>query len=272
MPYSISNESPDMRDVEVPQSTDEINIAFWNIMYDPYHDGKVARQHERLPEIAEKLSSLNRTFDIVGLTEVEGRSEGNPQHNGEEIARYLGYSAGCWQKHAASGQGGYELGAFGDEVKDASFFYLGYGKKALLTTAKGIPTAITHFKYQLCGQERTWQANGLVCKMGHQDQGIIMLDRNALHWQRPSKVLKRLGYESVFDLQPHPKRPRTVHIVPEYRQLLPRWQQVAVSKGLWIDDILVKGLDVLDAGVITGPSDHGMVYATLRDPKRHSQE
>jgi hypothetical protein len=251
---------------ETQQPGNEIEVAFWNTLYEDYHPKGIARQHERLPEFATKLSSLNKTFDIVGLTEVEGNSSKNPRHNGEELARRLGYTAGFWQKHAAKQQDGYELGAFGASVTDAEFVYLGHGKKALLTTVRSIPSAITHFKFQLTGPERTRQAERLMDHVGHHDQGIIMLDRNALPWQRPNNVLRQYGYESVFKLKPRPERPRTVHIVPEYRELLPRWQRLAVGKGLWIDDILVKGLEVKDAGVIPGPSDHGLVYATLADP------
>jgi len=113
-------------------------------------------------------------------------------------------------------------------------------------------------------EKRRDQIGALLERMEAEKRGVIMGDPNCLWWQEPRQMIEDRGYISVFKhLQRY--RPRTVP-TKAYRHMLNRKERlaVAVTRGFAVDDIYVKNVDVVDADVFVGESDHAGVWATLQ--------
>ncbi len=90
-----------------------------------------------------------------------------------------------------------------------------------------------------------------------------MGDFNSASWQRSRKVIEGADFTSVFQIVGE-RRPATV-MTEKYRQRLSLGYKLATKYGFSPDDIYVKGVDVTDAGVFEGDSDHRGVWAQIID-------
>lgn len=242
------SERSDTLDVE-----NSFNVIAWNILL--HRDFP---QAERFAACAHKLIDLNKELSVVSLFETEVVSG---RHTGEVIAELTGNAPGGWYQHNRKRE---YAGMFGSRVGGVESVDLGYKKKAVITKLGEISIAGVHLKYQLHGSERADQMSILLDRMHDESHAVIMGDFNCLPWQRPRRMIEAAGYRSVFEVLDE-AYPRTVP-TPGFKSALPFWKQIAVGKGLAIDDVYVKNVQVIDAGSFVGESDHAGVWATLSGP------
>lgn len=236
-----------------PQNPNQFNVVTWNILLDRSHGELVTQQHERIESQAKKLLELGMNLDVVGICEAEGR-------NGQLIAEMTGNSEGFWYPHSRRDE---HIGVFGSLVERSKPVYLGHKKTAVVTEVMGgVAVAQIHLKRQNRGPERSEQMAVLLDRLKGYDQAVIMGDTNCLPWQRPLRMMEEAGFVSVFEALGHRALPRTVP-TPEYRKMLKMSHRLLVGKGLAVDGIYVKNLDVINAGTAVGDSDHALVGATL---------
>lgn len=240
-----------------PIPENQFNVYAWNILFDKKHGDQVPSQAKRLASLAQTLIELEKPLDIVAIIEAEETVE---QHNGEMLAKLTGHSIGQWEHHGRERE---LTGMFGAIVGDVEFLELGHGKTAAITYFLDIAIAAIHLQRR--GAEKRCNEIGTLLEyMEGKERAVIMGDMNCLRRQKPRKMIEDQDYESVFR-RPHRHRPRTVP-TKAYRNILTPKERlaVAVSGGLFVDDIYVKGLEVVDADIFVGKTDHAGVRATLQ--------
>ncbi|HEY1064202.1 MAG TPA: hypothetical protein VGE30_02775 [Candidatus Saccharimonadales bacterium] len=241
----------------------QLHVGGWNILLDVKHGDKVPPQAQRLEALAYTIETaqqrVGRRFDYLGILEAQKTEDGQ---NGDVLAAHLGYEPGVWHPHSRI-KSGEHLGLIGTQVCEADFMNLPTGKMAAMAWAGSVLFTATHFRFQLKGKERSMQAAGLMEQIGDVERGVLFLDPNCLAWQEPRRIIEAAGYRSVFELTGRAPI-RTALTNKTYRRaMLSIPERLASGRGLWVDDIYVKGLDVLDAYALEGESDHSLVGALI---------
>lgn len=238
----------------VPRAhTDTLTVVTWNILLDRIHGPVVKPQGDRVESQAKRLMELGKSLDVVMLQEVEG-------HSGDRIAELTGNQPGIWARHSRKNE---HIGAFGERVKSADFYDLGYGKKAVAVQVGGIALFGVHL---LARPKRYFERNAEVRRLCEvvdlQDRAVIAGDLNGPRWEGARRMLARRGFRSVFT-EIGESRPGTFPTA-DYREITwSRKQRALVPWMINIDDILVRGVGVQDAGLIEGDSDHAGLWADL---------
>lgn len=239
-----------------------LRIISWNILLDKTRatKGFIKPQAERLPS---QIDTLSRVFDsmpdVVAVQEAEMTQEG---HSGVTLARALGFEASYWYEHNRLKRKGECIGLFGQRVEWAKPMEIGDDKTAVFTEIGSVAIVNAHLRRQLWGGERAQQVGGILRTLHDSEKAIVMGDFNALRFERARRLLRAEGFRSVFSELKQP-RPATFP-APLYREImLTPYQQRLLPRGISIDDIYVRGLQVIEAGTFSGESDHRGVYATL---------
>jgi hypothetical protein len=237
----------------------ELTIATWNILYDPnnyFPDAKP--QISRSKNISQKLKDLNPQPSLFGLLEVEDSSEfGNI---GDLITREVNNSSGYWVQHSRSWE---MMGFFGDAFEAADTYEIADGRKILISQIDSIAIALIHFTYGIRGEDlRFYQMNQVLNILDRFQRVVLMGDFNSASWQKSRRLAKRCNYKSVFETLGR-KRSATVVTQP-YRKQLPLRYRIGSVMGFAPDDIYVKNVEVKDAGIFEGDSDHRGVWATIK--------
>lgn len=237
----------------------EFTIAGWNITLDERYP-----QNERIGSIIETLRRLNEDHpvDALGLMEVEGQ-------NGEVIGRRLFGNTGEWRLHSREDQGEH-IGMVGLNLCSVTFEDLGHYKTAAFGYHDSTLIATVHLrkhkKYFPPGPEQINQARALLEHFEDVEQGAIIIDPNCLRAMKPREMIKDAGFVSVYDALPGVARPKFP--APGFEALSTPLQKLAlraIGGGIWLDDICVKGLEVIDAGSEVGMADHPLVWTTVDD-------
>lgn len=246
----------------------EFTVAYLNMLYgDSSEYANYVPQSDRVSSVAEALQGLGVPLDVVCLSEVERLHTG--EILGEHVAQSVTKRDGFWKSHARENE---YIGMFGNKVDSVKFIDIGYGKQAALTTVKlgdsELAVAGAHPRY---GFFNTFERRDHIqIPLAHMEDTplVYMADWNETEQLGVARrYLKAHGLESVFD-QLVGSRKVTVP-TEEYRRQLPFMRKLAVASTLWrrgfnVDDIYVRGLKVVDAGVFEARSDHFGVWATLR--------
>lgn len=242
------------------EEVSEFTVVSWNILLDTTGAWKHVRpQHERQDDCTRVLLDLKRQLDVVALYEVEDAIDhGNL---GKKIAQQTIQTSGIWTPHSRERE---QIGMFGERVHSVEFIDLGNNRSAALTRIGNTAIMGVHINYGVSPQAhmaRVAQTRVALDALKDDEQAIIMGDFNCFTWQKPRKLIESHGFRSVFDILGQPHQPT----VPthEYRAMLSWWQRLGVGAGFAIDDIYVKGLQVQDAGLFEGKSDHLGVWATV---------
>lgn len=236
----------------------EIGVATWNILYDDGFFGAES-QTNRLQNFLDTLSGLPVNLDVVGLQEVEAESDTG--HIGKRLAQSLTASDGYWVPHSRPGESIGLLGSLVEselcEVHDNEA-----GRKFIKLKAGGIDFNVVHLAFALNGDKlRQLQAGNIIDTIKLGSKAVVMGDFNSLSRQRSRRIIENAGFVSVFEAMGKP-RPATV-LTEKYRKYLPFKFRMATKYGLMPDDMYVRGVEVLDAGVFEGDSDHRGIWARL---------
>lgn len=239
------------------QPKNEIGVTVWNILYDHGDFFGVGPQIKRTGSHVRTLRELPVPLDIVGLVEVEHSTEDG--HLGEYIAEHTVGGEGIWAEHSRPNE---HIGLFGRSITQAKVHGLDGNRKMIVSNVSGIDVALVHLTFGLRGDKlRKRQTEQVIDVLANSDRTIIMGDFNSASWQKSRKLLEEAGFISVFSALGR-RRPPTI-VAPGYRKNLPLRYQIATRPGFSPDDIYVRGVNVLGAGVFDGDSDHRGVWARL---------
>ncbi|AHB42199.1 hypothetical protein RAAC3_TM7C00001G0341 [Candidatus Saccharibacteria bacterium RAAC3_TM7_1] len=234
----------------------ELSVASWNILLDGNYP-----QEERIDDIIGTLKEVHRIHALgaLGIMEVQETLLG---HSGQMIAQALFGNDGAWQLHSRKKRKEH-IGLAGPEIEEVEFVELGHSKYAALTQAEGVTVATVHLRKKR-GQEQVEQMDALLERLEEESQVVLMGDFNGIKLQRPRQKIWRQNYRSVFT-ELSMKRQYTVP-TPEFKGMLTRPERVGafvLGGGVNVDDIYVRGVDVIGAGYFKGRSDHLGVWADL---------
>lgn len=258
---------------------DSFTVVSWNILLDKTRSYKrepsdwdyVTPQSERLPSLVETLRSLDMSLDAVAIQEAH---ETKDQHNGEELARRLGFEAGYWYEHNRSKRTGERIGVFGNLIHDAQVSELPHDKKMVKTMIRDdVALANIHLRNELRGPMRAEQMQVVIDELRAHDKAVIVGDTNALFFEKARRLLYQAGFRSVFGMR-HP----VTFPTPEYRRIMlgleneddTSWQNRLMRDGIMLDVIYIRNLDVKRSlgvravGRFEGDSDHFGLYATIQ--------
>lgn len=218
-------------------------------------------QIERYKHIAQKLIEIDRELGVVSLSEVELHN--GDVHIGDNIAKLTGHGSGMWRPHARWDTE--HIGMFGAQVDRVEFMDIGEGRYAAMTTlSSGIIVVGVHLKHGLnTSGARRDQLQKILDAIGSKP-AVLMGDWNEIEMiGKARRLLKRSGFRSVFHVLGR-QRPPTVPAAEYVSQLNSLHHLVVkVTGGFNIDDIYVRDVAVLDAGVFDTKSDHRGVWATI---------
>ena len=237
------------------QAPGRFNVVTWNILLDKTRtrNGIVVPQGDRVASQAKTLMELGLDLDVVMLQEVEG-------DNGDQIASLTGNRPGIWQQHSRKNE---HIGTFGQKVTNAEFYDIGYSKKAVVTHLGELAIFGLHFRARPKHYFDRREQSRLLCEVVDQeDEVAIVGDFNGPWFEGARRMLARRGFRSAFAEAGHGER--MIYPTEPYRDIMltPRQQRV-LGRGVSIDDILVRGINVADAGVFVGDSDHPGGWAAL---------
>lgn len=234
-----------------------LNIATWNILSDKGGFFTTESQAERLGSITQTLANTGLRLDVVGLLEVENDQQ--PGHHGQKIAQNLAGVDGHWTRSSLRGE---DLGMFGESVDIISTHRLVADRSMMVARVGEFAVGLAHFTFDMMSDRvRSQQATQALAYMAEYDKAILMGDFNSASWQRSRKIIESEGFQSVFQVLER-RRPATI-MTEKYRQRLSKKLRLATKYGFSPDDIYVRGLDVNDAGVFEGDSDHRGVWAQV---------
>ena len=236
-----------------PTNHNDLTVVTWNILLDRIHGDLVRPQGERIESQAKSLMELGKHLDVVMLQEVEGR-------NGDAIAELTGNEPGIWERHSRKNE---HIGMFGERVESADFHDLGHNKKAVATHVGGLALFGVHLVARPKRYfERADEMERLCAVLDQEEEAVVAGDLNGPKWEAARRMLARRGFRSVF-AELGRSRPGTFP-TPDYRDIMwNRKQRTLVPWMANIDDILVRGVDVHDAGIIEGDSDHVGLWVDL---------
>lgn len=220
---------------------------------DVKHGDRVAPQHERVEANARALRELDKRLGAVVLQETEGE-------NGTAIASKAGFDTSYWRRHSRPDE---HIGMFGEDVENVSFVRLGHGKTAAVTNIGDTKVVGLHLKRtdQLNSPIRVEQMDKVLDIVGSREKAVVMGDFNGLRIETSRRNLARAGFVSVFD-QLGMRRPKTFP-TSKYYGMHRLHEKIAMLRGLSLDDIYLRGVTPVDAGVFEGDSDHKGVWADV---------
>lgn len=246
-------------------SPEKLTVVAWNILLDRKHGELVPPQSERLESHVNALSSLEPSLDVVGILEAEKTAE---LHNGEELARLLGFEDSYWHPHSRKDE---YIGMFGDQVGSVETLDLGYKKTVLITRIGKVCIVAVHLKFprsareHLLLTEQRQQIEVVLDRVSDEGHVVIMGDFNCPPWRKPRKLIEAQGFESVYETLDEPL-PHSVlrgeydfMLTPHQRRILRRVWPLGVN----VDDIYVKNMLVHEVGTVAGESDHLGVWAVV---------
>lgn len=237
------------------QASSQFNVVSWNVLYDKDREerGIVSPQCDRVASQAKTLMELGIDLDVVMLQEVWGG-------NGDQIAALTGNEPGIWRQHNRKNE---HIGTFGRRVEAADFPDIGHKKKAVVTYVGGVAVFGLHFVARPKRYfDRIEQSTALCELVDREEEALIAADFNGPWFEAARRMLARRGFRSAF--AETDTKERMVYPTDKYRDImLTPWQQRLLGNHTSIDDILVRGLDVVDAGVFVGDSDHMGGWTTI---------
>ena len=250
---------------ESPTIKQYLHMGGWNILFDLKNGDRVRPQADRLAELAATIAraqdEAGMPFDFLGILEAQ---KGNDFHNGELLGEKTGLGAGMWKPHSRM-KSGEHIGAIGTRVDgNVDFHDLSPGAKKAATVRLGdVLLGATHFNFEKFGHTRTAQAQSLMEVMGDEQHVAVVLDPNCLAWQAPRQAIENAGFQSAFALAGY-TRVRSALTNRDYRRsMLTRRERLLVGRGLWVDDLYVKGIPVVSAQTYEGESDHSLISVVL---------
>lgn len=237
---------------------DTFTVVAWNILLDKARarDGIITPQSSRIDSQVSTMRQMELSLDVVAIMEAE-RTE--TAHNGERMARQLGYGAGYWCQHNRRRE---YIGMFGSRVERMDAVDMGYNKAAVVTMVGSVAVVGIHLKREQWGNRRAEQMSRLMDSIGDYEQAVVMGDLNAIPPEKAPRILRSYGFQSAYRLVGK-KQPPTWPTAGYRDIMLDPWQQRLLRRGIIYDDIYVKNLDVVDAGTFVGDSDHAGVWATV---------
>lgn len=231
------------------------SVCSWNILttYTGNQHNTVPQEH-RLPSIVDQITEIDP--DICGLYEVRDTTV-------DDLHTRIGHDHSLITPYSHELHGMSQALTSRLEQTDAAIIdYKDGNRKGLVATIDGIAVVASHLSYEFTRFSwRTAQVADILQHVGSAETAIIMGDFNCLPWQKPRRMLEAAGFTSVMKTL-HPKSPVTFP-TPQYLPLLRPIQQLIVKPGLSIDDIYIKGLRVIEGGLIEGDSDHYGLWAKL---------
>ena len=235
--------------------SERFNAVSWNILYDKGREerGIIVPQHDRVVSQAKTLMEIGIDLDVVILQEVWG-------HNGDQIASLTGNEPGIWEQHNRKNE---HIGTFGQKVQSAEFYDIGHNKKTVVTHIGGLAVFGLHFVARPKRYFDRVEQSKMLCEIVDQeDEAVIVGDFNGPRLEAARRMLARRGFRSAF-FEAGSKE-RMIYPTDQYRDIIlkPRQQRILGSR-VSIDDILVRGVSVVDAGVFEGASDHPGGWATI---------
>lgn len=248
-----------MEQSSVTATHDIFTVIAWNILLDKARtrDGLVRPQADRIDLQADTLKQTELDLDVVAILEAEQTEAG---HNGEKLARRLGYTASHWTPHNRKNE---YIGMFGGLVDGTEPVDIGHRKKAVLTHVGSVAVVGVHLRRERWGGKRAEQMGSLLEHIDQYDQAVVMGDLNAIPIEKAPRILRAHGFQSVYR-RLGKRRPPTWPTDTYRGVMLNPWYQWLLGSGVVYDDIYVKNVDVLDAGSFVGDSDHAGVWAVLR--------
>lgn len=235
--------------------SERFNVVSWNILYDKGREerGIIAPQRERVASQAKALMELGMDLDVVMLQEVWGQ-------NGDRIASLTGNEPGFWEQHNRKNE---HIGTFGRRVEGVEFHGIGHNKKAVVTHVGELAVFGLHFVARPKRYFERIDQSRLLCELvDEEDEAVIVGDFNGPRLEAARRMLARRGFRSAFSEAG--SRERMIYPTDQYRDIiLTRRQQRILGRRVSIDDILVRGVGVSDAGVFIGDSDHPGGWAAI---------
>ena len=234
----------------------EITIAAFNMLLD-----KRFPQENRLPGQLQVLEQLHReqSLDVLGLLEVGGT-------NGELVSNSLFGNPGFWTPHSRSKLKEH-IGVAGHAVQQSAEVDLGHKKSAVIAYTEDVAVAFVHLKRMHKHfpeqPEQSEQMAALLDVISGEPRAAIAGDFNCLHFQKPRRMLYEAGFRSAFKLA---GVARPTFPLPGY-DIFTTPTKARLAKlvgGISLDDIYVRGVEVLDAGSLEAHSDHPIVRARIR--------
>ena len=235
--------------------SERLNVVSWNILYDKGREesGVIERQHDRVASQAKALMELGMDLDAVVLQEVWGQ-------NGDQIAMLTGNEPGSWEQHNRKNE---HIGMFGQKIEAVDFHDLGYKKKAAVAHIGGLALFGLHLSARPKNYfKRVNQSKSLCELIDLEEEAVIAADFNGPWFEAAQRKLARRGFRSAFAEAGVSER--MLYPTEKYRDIIltPRQQRILGNR-LVIDNILVRGVTVADAGVFVGDSDHMGGWATI---------
>ncbi len=235
---------------------EQITISSWNLL--TTYDGNAANtthQTERIPAIVSSLQAIQP--DVSGVYEVMNE-------NTESLARDLQHLYSTTTPYCDSK---YDMAIqLTSKIEPSVTAVIDYPmdqRKAIAATIAGIMVIATHLSFSIPRFDwRVKQVRQLLEASKDEDRAVIMADFNCMPWQKPRKMLEAAGFTSVAKNM-QPANPVTFPS-PLYKPKLSFLHRLVSHRGLSIDDIYVKGLEIVDSGLIEGDSDHFGVWATVK--------
>ena len=265
--------SPELSNLEAETFT----VATWNILLDntrtengiikPQFD-RVASQIETLMGLREELGS---ELDAVAIQEAQKE---NGQHNGEYLSTALGYGTGQWVEHnkkpypeSPTGRIGEHVGFFGARIEHAEAIELGDNRRAIITKVGEVAIANIHPRAGKNTALKEEQVRVVLDYLKDYPSAVYLGDFNC----RPGGIVRQTietdEFEDVFSVlgKLHP----TTWPTPDYLRIMRSPKDkidpelIVLAPAVILDDIYVRNVNVHDAGIFVGDSDHAGIWAKL---------
>lgn len=233
----------------------ELTVCFWNILFDDFQPSSVESQTDRLPEILNTLRQLPDDA-IIGLSEVEGVK------NGELLANQLGNQTGFFIEHDRPND---HIGVTSKQILNPQAIQIDDTCRAIAVEVSEITVVAVHMTWTFFNERmRRRQITSLLSQLDDSSPMVIMGDFNSMSWQSSRKLIEKAGFRSVLGRSLRRRLPT----VPtrEFLHMYPQPYRTLGRIGLTVDDVYIRGLDLLDSGVFKGQSDHLGVWATVKLP------
>lgn len=251
-----------------------LNVVTWNILIDMTRTkkGLMRSQSDRLPSLIETLKivrgKLGGELDAVAIQEAHKK---DGQHNGEELARALGYKAGQWVEHnqkpyptSKRGRTGEYAGLFGAQIDDHSPIELGDNRRAIMSRIGEVSLVNIHTRADKTGVLQNQQVGVALDHIAHNPLAMFVGDFNRHLSSRARQAIESEGFESVFTASglPQPKTWPT----PDYRRAMYGPIGRYIIPSVVFDDIYVRGLETELAFPFIGDTDHVGLAARVKLP------
>lgn len=237
----------------------EITIAFWNLFIGESIATRAIDADSQRPRITELTNTINTVKpDVVFVAELHKdnvefflNSLNNP-HDYSKSQTYVDESYKMTMLMSS------KTPLVNTEIIDFDH----HNRKSILTETSGVQVVGTHLSHQLLKADvRIQQVESILENIDSNKPSVIVGDFNCFPNHRPRKRITRRGYSSVAQYLGNPK----TFPMGDYRKDLRWWERLTTDIiPFELDDIYVKGLEIIEAGVMDGPSDHRGLWARLR--------